>query len=95
MLSMKTKKEHLASVIAVLERRSQRATYGAVGGIVDLPAQSVMHGEAKSHRNSWVVSAKSGVPSGYTKDEWSPALKKNHEIIRSQAALAEWLKSQP
>jgi hypothetical protein len=90
---MTAKKEHLAVVIATLARHSQRATYGAVGGVVVLPAQSVMQGEAKNHRNSWVVSAKNGEPSGYSKEDWAPLLKTNPEVIHSPIALAAWLKA--
>lgn len=89
---MKTKKEHLAMVVATLERYSQRATYGAVGGIVGLPARSVMQGEAKNHRNSWVVSIRKGEPSGYSEKDWAPLLKANSEIIQSRIRLATWLK---
>lgn len=90
---MKTKKEHLAVVVATLERYSQRATYGAVGGIVGLPAQSVMQGEAKNHRNSWVVSIQKGEPSGYSEKDWAPLLKANPEVIQSPIELAKWLKA--
>ena len=89
---MNPKKEHLAAVVAVLEFHSQRATYSAVGGVVGLPAQSVMQGEAKSQRNSWVVSVRTGEPSGYDKKECSPLLKRNSEVIRTRSALADWLK---
>ena len=39
-------------VVEVLARHSQRATYGAVGGLVGLPAQSVMSGKPRTQTNS-------------------------------------------
>ena len=90
---MNPKKAQLASIVAMLDQHSQRATYGAVGGVVGLPAQSVMQGELKSHRNAWVVAAKNGEPTGYDKEAWPPLLKKNTEVICSHVALAAWLKA--
>jgi len=42
------KRRHVDSIVAVLARHAQRATYGAVGGVVGLPARSVMSGCART-----------------------------------------------
>jgi hypothetical protein len=51
-------KWHLKDVVSLLCEHSQRATYGAVGGLVGLPARSVMFGQPKTPTNSFVVSKK-------------------------------------
>ncbi len=89
---MSPKKLRLATVVATLERHSQRATYGAVGGFVGLPAQSVMNKEVKSHRNAWVVAVKTGEPTGYDRTQIPPSLNKNARVLDSPAALDTWLK---
>lgn len=87
-----TKQDHCMAVVAILDRYGQRATYAALGGVVGLPARSVMQGHPRSHANSWVVAAKSGLPSGYVESEWHPLLKQHQMIIRSPEALEAWLR---
>lgn len=83
----------MAEVIAKLERNHQRATYGAVGGIVGFPPRSVMSGQQKTPRNSWVVSAKTKLPTGYSKTECHLFLDVNKRVIASASELTAWLKS--
>ena len=80
-------------VVEVLARHSQRATYGAVGGLVGLPARSVMSGKPRTQTNSWVVSKATGRPTGYLANETHPALEQNREVISTPEALAAWLRS--
>jgi hypothetical protein len=89
------KQLHLATIIEALERRAQRATYASVGGLVGLPAQSVMHGQARTQRNSWVVSAKRKLPTGYSRTEMHPLLLSRPQVIGSTAELAAWLRTHP
>ena len=86
-------KWQLKDVISLLSAHSQRATYGAVGGVVGLPARSVMFGQPKNPANSFVVSAKSGDPSGYSQSECHTALKSRAAVISSPAAFAAWLRA--
>lgn len=83
--------EHLTFVIALLDRHHQRATYGAVGSVVGLPARSVMFGRPKSAINSWVVSAKHGLPTGYAVTDQHPNLLQRDQVISSAALLTLWL----
>jgi len=85
------KRRHVDSIVAVLARHAQRATYGAVGGVVGLPARSVMSGCARTPANSFVVSAKAGVPTGYAGSECDPALKSRAGVIDTATALSHWL----
>jgi len=93
--SLQAKGKQLAVLIAALERNAQRATYGAVGAFVGLPAQSVMSGQPKSHRNSWVVSSRSHLPTGYSQTERHPRLQERPNVISTSAGLAAWLKANP
>ena len=83
---------YLSEVIAKLAQHSQRATYGAVGAVVGLPAQSVMHGQTVCPLNSWVVSKETGLPSGYGPGECAPGLPKGLPPISTGQELAAWLR---
>ena len=89
---MNAKKWQLQSVVSLLSKHAQRATYGAVGGLVGLPPRSVMSGRAKNPSNSFVVSAKTGMPTGHAQAERHPALVSRSSVIASAAALAAWLR---
>ena len=84
---MSAKRRHVAQIVELLERHKQRATYGAVGNLVNLPAQSVMRGEEKSPRNSFVVSKASGWPTGYSKAQCHELLGLNRNVISSGPEL--------
>ncbi len=83
----------LSKIVASLSMHSQRATYGAVGGLVGLPARSVMAGQPKSKENSWVVAAKTGKPTGYLPAETDSQLNSRALVISTAEELASWLRS--
>ena len=83
----------LEDVIDRLDRHHQRATYEAVAGLVGTPPLSVMSGEIKRQRNSWVVSKKNGLPTGYKGIEIHPALKERVAVRKSSRELADWLRN--
>jgi len=82
--------EHL---IDQLNKYGQRATYGAVGGLVGLPARSVMHGKPKTIRTSWEVAKKNWKPSGFDIDQQDPRLTLSPAPLSTPEALVSWLKS--
>lgn len=90
---MSTHSFQLQSIVALLSKHSQRATYGAVGGLVGLPARSVMSGQPKNKENSWVVSAKTKKPTGYLPGEMHPDLEANSTVISAPSDLAAWLRA--
>lgn len=92
---MNAKQKHLDQLLAKLQRHSQRAIYKAVGGIVGLPALSVMKGRPKSKLNSWVVSKDNGLPTGYRKSERDGNLEDHDEVICDPNELAMWLRKHP
>ena len=83
----------LDDVVDVLSQYHQRATYGAVGGVVDRPAAFLMSGLPRNQRYSWVVNAETHLPTGYVEEEMHPRLRERHEVISSAAELEEWLRS--
>ena len=89
---MKPSDIRLKAIIEMLSKHRQRATYGAVGGVVGKPARSVMSGQPKCIQNSWVVSAKTGRPTGYFKHETDSHLEAS-SIIVTPEELADWLRT--
>jgi hypothetical protein len=80
-------------IIEMLDRYRQRATYAALAGIVGGLARSVMSGKAMDQRNSWVVSVKSGLPTGYPMNAIHPALTQHSRVLNSPNELREWLRN--
>ena len=92
----------LNSIIAELNERKQRATYGAVAGIVGGLPRGLMAGRERNHMNSWVVGAATGprrvCPTGCTNIQIHPdCLQQIREcsdsIIEDTATLRRWLNS--
>lgn len=79
-------------IIARLARHRQRATYGALAGVVGGLPRSVMSGLPKTRENSWIVAAATGLPTGYTAGEMAPELSWRDEIIATPDALRAWLR---
>ncbi len=96
----------LDEIVTSLDARKQRATYGAVAGIVGGLARGLMSGRPPSHKYSWVVARRNsrktgavrGSPTGYTRAQIHPdCLWQIHNdsdnIIEDTDALIRWLKS--
>lgn len=68
----------LDGIVARLDARKQRATYGAVAALVGVLPRGLMSGRAKSPQYSWIVAASNGQgsrrgwPTGYTKNQIHP-----------------------
>jgi len=86
--------EHtLDSVLDELDRFHQRATYGAVAGVVDSSPRSLMSGRARDPKSSWIVSRKDGLPTGYDAGRTHPDIQARGEILQSPEALRVWLQN--
>jgi hypothetical protein len=83
----------LDRIIDVLDKHGQRATYGAVAGVLERPARFLMQGLQRNPRNSWVVAADSLRPSGYSADETHPSLTANDKVLMTAEELLAWLKA--
>ena len=84
---------NLDEIVNCLDKHGRRATYGAVGGIVGLPARSVMHGRPKTTLNSWVVAKRDGKPSGFEVEHRDPRIASSSAPLSTSQELLTWLKS--
>jgi hypothetical protein len=66
--------KQLDEILDLLNRHRQRATYGAVGAIVDRPASFLMGGRPRDHRHSWIVNQETELPTGYGPEHMHPEL---------------------
>ncbi len=85
--------ECLELILDNLDQHEQRATYGAVAGVVGVLARSVMSGKPKNPRNSWVVSVRTKLPTGYSNAERHTKLAEHAQVLETPNALREWLRS--
>src|SRR5947208_1437068 len=96
-------------VIARLNERRQRATYGAVAEVVKAGApQGLMKGRMASYEDSWVVAKKTdrksgsrrGRPTGYPDSQIHPEClrqirDRRADSIETATALRQWLGGGP
>lgn len=84
--------EHtIDSILDELGTFHQRATYGAVAGVLDLSPRSLMVGRDRDPRSSWIVSRQTGMPTGYTPEQMHPELNARERVLSSPEELRSWL----
>jgi hypothetical protein len=77
-----------------LSEAKLRATYGAVAAYAGGSARSIGRRlGARRAQAAWIVNSKSGLPTGYSKNELHRDLTKHAAIIRSGAVLKRLLKT--
>lgn len=81
----------LDAILDLLSQYHQRATYGAVGAVLGIPAAFVMQGRPRDYRHSWVVNQDTGDPTGYTAAQCDPQLYARNTILVNDALLLAWL----
>jgi hypothetical protein len=81
----------LDEIVERLERYRQRATYGAVAGLLNRDPYTLFNGYPYTPRNSWVVRKSDGLPTGYHPQQLHPDLRKNSGIIQTTEELKKWL----
>ena len=74
----------ISEILSVLNSNEVRATYGAVGNLVGIPAIAVSSylGDRRPEA-SWIVSASTGKPTGYLKNEIHPELFSKTQILKT------------
>jgi len=78
-------------ILDALDHGRQRATYGAVAALLGTSPRTLMAGRQRDQRHSWVVSRKSGEPTGYTPEQIHPELREKPEIFETKEALEQYL----
>jgi len=91
-------KFNLDEIIFKLSDGKQRATSGAVAALLGVPAQGLMSGRPKSHRDSWIVASGTGIPTGYGNSSIDPACLEQikageRHFISDARTLERWLES--
>ncbi len=81
------------SILDLLDQFRQRATYGAVAGVVDSSPRSLMSGRARDQRSSWIVSRETKQPTGYADDQIHPELASRDQVIDNPDELRKWLEN--
>jgi hypothetical protein len=89
----------LDEIVAQLNSRHRRASYGAVAGIVGGVARGLMNGRTKCHEYSWVVASSGpgrGWPTDYRENEVHPDCLRQirsapDNIIEDAESLRIWL----
>jgi len=88
---MKTQTHSLDTILDLLHRFHQRATYGAVAELIDRPAQYLMNGRPRDPRNSWIVNQDTWLPTGYFNDQVHPDIISRDRVFLSPEELETWL----
>ena len=86
-----TPDDPLTQILYTLQDARQRATYGAVAGVLNAFPRSLMQGRDRDPLHSWVVSQSDGQPTGYQDDQRHAELFANDHVIDSADELAAWL----
>jgi hypothetical protein len=81
----------LDSILDLLERYHQRATYAAVAALLGTSPRSVMGGRPKNPKHSWIVSKKNGLPTDYSNSAIDPHLQERDRILDTVHDLSSWL----
>ena len=89
----------LPLIVAQLDKHRQRASYGAVAGLVGVLPRGLMNGRPKSTEYSWVVAGSGrqrGWPTGYTEQQIDPEClrqirRAGNDTIESTDQLRAWL----
>lgn len=84
----------LDQILDALHLARQRATYGAVAGALGAAPRTLMKSRERDQRHSWVVSHKTGLPTGYEPEQLHPELRLNDRVIESRDEMSSWLQAQ-
>jgi hypothetical protein len=79
------------TIVDQLDHFRQRATYGAVASVVNRSPRNLMDKRSRGPRDSWVVSRKDGMPTGYAPEQVHPEIKSRETILATGSQLEGWL----
>ena len=86
--------DRMDRILDALHHARQRATYGAVAAAVGKSPRMLMAGRERDTRHSWVVSRRSGQPTGYEATQMHPELTRSDRVIETSEELEQWLAAQ-
>ena len=81
----------LDPIVQLLNQYHQRATYGAVAGLIGGAPRAVMQGRKRNWVNSWVVNQDTGLPTEYPIPMIHPAIEERDETLATPEELDAWL----
>lgn len=81
----------LEEILEQLNRWKQRATYGAVAGLIDRPPMYMMNGRPRDEYNSWIVSKETRKPSKYEDHQCHADLESRDIVLQTPDELTHWL----
>jgi hypothetical protein len=81
----------LDQILDVLERHRQRATFGAVAGILGREPISLFNGYVRSPKTAWIVSKSTGLPTGTKEEDYPSGLLEKKSVIDAPEELRKWL----
>ena len=81
----------LDDILARLELHRQRATFGAVAGLLGREPLGLLEGYTRTQRTSWLVNKTTGKPTGQDNATIHPGLFKNPHVIKGSVELKAWL----
>lgn len=81
----------LDQVLRCLAAHRQRVSYAALARLLGKNPRTLMAGREKTSNYSWVVSSRTGKPSGYGPEECAPDLMASPSPIVDTAILRAWL----
>ena len=80
------------SIVKALNKHHQRATYGAIAGLLGKSAQSLMKPYPQNRLYSWVVNKRTKQPTGYPPNAKHPHLEQVETVLDTTEKLRMWLK---
>ena len=81
----------LDDIVDLLDHHGQRATYGAVAALLGHSPRSLLRGQERGRRFSWIVNRGTGLPTGYQDNQIDPRLKDSGPVLATAAELQTWL----
>ena len=81
----------LDDIVDLLDHHGQRATYGAVAALLGHSPRSLLRGQERGRRFSWIVNRETGRPTGYQEDQIDPRLRDRRAGPGDGRGLQTWL----
>ncbi len=81
----------LDQILDILQHHRQRATFGAVAGVLGREPLNLFEGYPRTPRTAWVVSKGTGQPTGHKQSELPADLFTNAYVITTKEELLRWI----